>query len=101
MTDKQYEKCKEKGIKIYRIWFKNKKLHKEKCAYKKFDDSWIARGWINKAFPYDVEMRITFMYASEDKLEKCKNKLIKYLKDEQIRIIKEAQKELNTLEIPE
>lgn len=99
MTDQQYEKCKAKGIQIYQIWIKGKKFHKQKCTYKNFDNSWIAIGWINKAIPYAADIRADFMFASEDKLEQCKKKLIKYLKDEQIRIIREAQKKLDALEM--
>lgn len=99
MTDQQYEKCKVKGIPIYQIWIKNRKFHKRKCEYKEFDNSWIARGWINRAIPYDTTVGNDFMYATEDKLEQCKNKLVKYLKDEQTNIIKEAQKKLDALEM--
>lgn len=99
MTDQQYEACKTKRIPIYKIWINGKRFHKQKCTYKEFDDSWILISWINKAIPYDADIGADSMYASEDKLEQCKNKLIKYLKDEQVRIIREAQKKLDALEM--
>lgn len=98
MTDNQYLECKAKGIQIYQIWFKNGKFHKKKCKYSEFDDSWIGRAWINKSVPYNSALNIDFMYASEDKLECCKEKLLKYLKKQQLDIIKEAKKKLKALE---
>ena len=98
MTDQQYEKCKANNIKIYEIWIKGGKFHKELCDYKQFDSSWIAREWINKSIPYNSDLQSNFMYATEDKLDQCKKKLITTLKKDQLRIIKEAQKKLESLE---
>lgn len=98
MTDQQYEKCKANNIKIYEIWIKGGKFRKELCDYKQFDSSWIAREWINKSIPYNSDLQSNFMYATEDKLDQCKKKLITTLKKDQLRIIKEAQKKLESLE---
>lgn len=98
MTDEKYIECKEKGIAIYQIWFKNGKFHKKKCSYNHFDESWIATKWINESIPYDCDKGVKFMYATADKLDKCKAKLLKHLKDNQIAIIKDAQKQLAALE---
>lgn len=98
MTDQQYEKCKANNIKIYEIWIKGGKFHKELCDYKQFDSSWIAREWINKSIPYNSDLQSIFMYATEDKLDQCKKKLITTLKKDQLRIIKEVQKKLESLE---
>lgn len=98
MTDKKYIECKEKGIAIYKIWVKNGKFHKKKYSHNYFDESWIARSWINDTIPYDVDKGVNFIYATADKLDKCKAKLLKHLKDEQIATIKDAQKKLALLE---
>ena len=98
MTDEKYIEYKENGIAIYQIWFKNGKFHKKKYSHNYFDESWIARGWINETIPYDGGKGVKFMYATADKLDKCKAKLLKHLKDEQIATIKDAQKKLAALE---
>lgn len=98
MTDQQYEKCKANNIKIYEIWIKGGKFHKELCDYKQFNSSWIAREWINKSIPYNSDLQSNFMYATEDMLDQCKKKLVTTLKKDQLRIIKEAQKKLESLE---
>lgn len=98
MTDEKYIEYKEKGIAIYQIWIKNGKFHKKKCSYNHFDKSWIARNWINDTIPYAGDKGVKFMYATEDKLDECKAKLLRHLKNNQIEIIKEAQKKLAALE---
>ena len=98
MTDQQYESCKSNNIKIYQIWIKGGRFHKELCDYKQFDNSWIEREWINKSIPYNMVLQSDIMYATEDKLEHCKKRLITSLKKDQLRIIKEAQKKLESLE---
>lgn len=100
MTDQQYESCKSNNIKIYQIWIKGGKFHKKLCGYKQFDNpwSWISRDWINNAVPYNTDFQAYFMYATEDKLDQCKKKLITALKKDQLHIIKEAQKKLESLE---
>ena len=72
-------------------------MHVEKQDYEAFDKSWIARSWINSSIPYNSEIRAQLMYASEDKLDSCKKKLIKHLKDEQKRIIQNAKNKLDEL----
>ena len=98
MTDKQYETCKANKIKIYKVWIERGKFHKKQCSYEEFDKSWIVRGWVNNILPYDANIKVDFMYATEDKIDQCKKRLIEALKKEQIYIIKNAQKKLASIE---
>lgn len=98
MTDNQYEICKANKIKIYKVWIERGRFHKKQYNYEEFDKSWILRDWINNALPYDSAIKVEFMYATEDKIGQCKKRLIEALKKEQIRIIKNAQKKLVSLE---
>lgn len=98
MTDKQYEICKANKIKIYQLWIEHGKFRKKECGYEEFDKSWILRDWLNNALPYDSAIKVDFMYATENKINQCKKKLVEALKKDQIRIIKNAQKKLTSLE---
>ncbi len=98
MTDQQYKACKSNNIKIYKIWIQGDKLHKKLCSYEQFDKYYGKEYWINNFIPYDTTIQAEFMYATEDKLDQCKKKLITTLKKYQLRIIKEAQKKLESLE---
>ena len=98
MTDQQYESCKSNNIKIYQIWIKGGKFHKKLCEYEQFDKYQSKRIWLNKSVPYDTALQAYFMYTTEDKLDQCKKKLVATLKKDQLRIIKEAQKKLESLE---
>ena len=89
MTQKQFDKCIKSGIPIYRIWIKNT-LHKEKIPYEQVRGCF---SWINVDIPYSGNLKCNFMYASEDKLEKCIDKLCNYLeKEEKQKLIKATRK---------
>lgn len=97
MTDRQFEKCVQNKIPIYQIWIQGSKFRKKKVKYDEFKYGGVA--WINENIPYDCELCCDFMYASEDKLESCKCKLYNYLERQQLQIIKQAEKELQILQI--
>lgn len=96
MTEQQFNKCVQNKIPIYRIWIRGSKLHKRKVSYEYINNGTLL-GWINTAIPYNTVMRCEIMYASEDKLEQCINKLFNYLEKEERQKIKAAQKKLEDL----
>lgn len=93
MTQKQFDKCVQSKIPIYKIWIKNT-FHKEKTPYERVP-TYI--DWINKDIVYDCNLHCHCMYASEDKLDKCIDKLFNYIAKQEKQKIAEATKKLECI----
>ena len=96
MTEQHFNECIQNKIPIYMIWVKDSKFHKKKVAYEDVNKGRLVN-WINTTIPYNTVMQCEIMYASEDKLEQCINKLFNYLEKEEKRKITEAKKKLKYL----
>ena len=98
MTDQQFEKCVKNKTPIYKIWINlnGTKIYQKKTPYSYFENSWIARGWINECVWYGTDST-RGMYASGSNINKCKLKLINELKREELQKIKKAEKQIERL----
>lgn len=97
MTDKQFEKVKDKGINIYKIWLENGKLHKKLIPIEDVSNSWIVIKWINTTTYYSPD-DTRGRYVSEDQFEKQVEKYFKDLRKDYLDQIKEAKKVLKTID---
>lgn len=98
MTDKQYAIYRAKGTKIYDIRIVRNRFVLKEDSIKTFDESWIARNWLNKSVVYDTIDHANCIHATEDKIEECKKKLYYYIKKECADKLKEAQKKMDDIE---
>ena len=69
MTEKQYEKFRKSGKKIYRIWLERNRFHKEEVDVEKFDNSLILRSWLNHCNLYSASNEKDSRYVTEDQLD--------------------------------
>jgi hypothetical protein len=98
MTDQQFEKCVKNKIPIYKVWINENgvKIHEKKMPYSHFEDSWIARGWINESLWHGTD-NTRGMYVSGNNLNECKRKLIDELKRVELYKIKKAEKRIECI----
>ena len=98
MSDKQYEKLKAAGIKLYKIYLSGNTLKKELVPYETLDDSWILIGWLNTSNAYSNDLNTEIRYCSEDRLELQIRKYFEHIRRVKLDELKQVQKELRKLE---
>ena len=99
MTNQQFEKCVKNKIPIYKVWINENgtKIHEKKMSYSYFEDSWIARGWINESLWHGAN-NTRGMYVTGNNLNECKRKLINELKRQELQKLKKAEKRIECLQ---